>query len=212
MLAALALAAPAGADLKALCVIDGRAKASTTKPTFKKYVQLFGGAGTYRFDSVVVICVDVGTGKVPGQSHTGLLEATGTFKNDVVLDDFETDTLCGWGKVTGQVTSQNLHRKFDAILGAKFAIEFGLLGGGGFSTGAFYWHASGPSAKGFPVPKLSESADKPVSKPYRYAGAIQLSDSGPNAKQFGELKQLENPDKCTKSFHVNGTVLVHEAA
>ncbi len=225
LLGALAFAAPASADLKAICVVDGEAKAHTTKPAFKKYVQLVGGHGTYRFESVTLVCVDIGKGKAPGTTHTGRVEATGTFKNEVVLKSDPGDpptpieTPCGVGKVTGHVTEQNLGSKFRAIEGDKFAVQFGPIPG----KGAFFWHHPGPAPdknlgselKVFRSSHEGQGPTKPGSKPYRYAGVIQLSPPDPRHKDpledLAKRQVTGTEDKCTKAFHVNGVVIVHEA-
>jgi hypothetical protein len=215
MLGALALAAPAKAALKAQCVVDGEVKAHTTKPVFTKYVQLLGGSGTYAFMGFSIICLDLGAAKAPGTVHIGPVAATGTFTDEIALPGGgTTETPCGQGKVTGVVTAQGLAPKFAAILGAKFAIEFGPPYGP-LGTGAFFWHTAGPPAK-VPdkpptVPKLLDPA---VVKPYRYAGTVQLSLSDRFAKDpvADLVKRLSTApdDKCIKSFHVNGAVTVHE--
>ncbi len=214
LLGALAFAAPASANLKAICVIDGEAKAETTKPAFKKYVQLIGGHGTYRFDSVATVCMDVGKGKAPGTTHTGVVRATGTFKKEIVLKSDPTqtpiDTACGLGKVAGRIESQTLGPKFRAIELKKFAIQFGPLIG----NGVLFWHHPGPPPKniGAELKVFRSSFEgggmKPGPKPYRYGGMIQLSL--PQSKPVDIDKQRDNPDKCTKAFHVQGIVIVHE--
>ena len=224
LLGALAFAAPAGASLKAECVVDGDVKAHTTKPSFKKYVQLMGGHGTYTFDSISVVCVDTGPSKGVGGGavHTGSVDASGTFKhrikNKPPFMPAELDVPCGLGKVAGIITGQTMHPKFNAIVGDKFAIQFGPVLG----HGEFFWHAAAPAGK-VPdkpptLPKLWDAAGPekpgPVAKPYRYAGDVQLALPGPlGAKELAEelAKRLPPADKCTKAFHVNGAIFVHEA-
>ncbi len=215
LLGALAFAAPASANLKAVCVVDGEAKAHTTKPAFKKYVQLVGGHGTYEFFSVSTACVDIGKGKAPGTFHTGLVGATGTFKKEIVLKSDPTQTPwqtpCGFGKVTGRIERQTLGAKFRAIEGKKFAIQFGPIIG----QGAFFWHHAGPPPKNignelkvFRSGRENEGPNKPGPKLYRYAGQFQLGPS--RFKEEDLLKRIQHEDKCTKAFDVNGVVIVHE--
>ncbi|MDQ4040238.1 MAG: hypothetical protein M3141_00635 [Actinomycetota bacterium] len=214
LLGALAFAAPASANVKAVCVVDGQAKAHTTKPVFKKYVQLVGGHGTYRFESVAVVCVDVGKGKVPGTIHTGRVAATGTFKKKILVKDLPTENPipvpCGWGKVTGRIESQTLGLKFRVIEAKKFAIQFGPP----YGTGLFFWHHPGPPPKNigsqlkvFRSSREGESP-KPGPKPYRFAGVVQL---GPPQDKLEDLeKRTQSSDKCTKAFRVTGVIVVHE--
>jgi hypothetical protein len=219
MLGALAFAIPANAAVKAQCIFDGDVKADQTKPVLKKGVQLLGGAGTFSFLSVSIVCVDLASTKVPGTVHSGNVSASGAYKNrSVVPGGIVLDTPCGMGKVLGVVTSQTLHWKFAPIVGAKFAIEFGPA----FGEGAFFWHNQSPSAlKNLPVPKLQPDPTDPGKtnpsgpKNYRYAGSLRLEPPNATAKDpmWGWLKRLApgNEMKCTKGFHVNGAVLVDEA-
>jgi hypothetical protein len=218
-LGAMAFAAPASANVKAICAVDGEAKAVTTKPTAKKYVQLLGGAGTFTFGSINLVCLDIGSTKGPGTLHTGVTAtASGTFKNSL---NGVQDTPCGMGKVLGKITGINAPgtTKFNAINGAKFAVEFGPP-----TNGAFYWHTAGPTTK-TTITKPStptvlkpngqagdNSKAVPTGKSYRYAGQIQLSPSQ-TKNDVGKLPPPPPPasDKCAKAFHVNGTVIVHEA-
>jgi hypothetical protein len=223
LLGALAFAAPARADVKALCVIDVEAKAATVMPFSKKYVQLVGGKGTYTTQSLVAVCLDIGAGKVPGTIHTGSAHASGTWRNSVALGPAApVDTPCGHGKVMGVITNQDIHPKFDSLVGTKFAIEFGPPYGAPWQ-GAFFWHHPGPGGplrlgKTPTVPKLNQDddpryfpKDNPVGfKAYRYAGPVQLSPS--LLKPEDTPKRLINlGDKCAKAFHANGAVIVHEA-
>jgi hypothetical protein len=221
-LGALAFAAPANANVKAICIVDGEAKAVTTKPTAKKYVQLSGGAGTFTFNTLTLSCLDIGSTKGPGNVHMGSANASGTFKNAMLLPDgTKVDSPCGQGKVLGKVTAISAPgtTKFNSVLNAKFAVEFGPP-----TNGAFYWHTAGPANKptslaktAGTVPKRTPSWDdnkaiQSPAKPYRYAGQIQLSPSqGKN--DVGKLPPPPPPpsDKCAKAFHINGTVIVHEA-
>ncbi len=214
ILGALAFAAPAQADLKALCILDAEAKAHTTKPQFKKYVQLIGGAGTFSLNSIFFSCIDLGAGKPPGTVLTGSTTVSGTFKNSVDVLGVPIDTTCGHAKLLGTVTGKNLfgNPKLNVLTGRKFAIELGPPYGPN-GHGAFFWHALGPPSKNLPVPKVTtHSQPKPSTpKPFRYAGQVQLSPSTSKPDDvFG--KALPNvTDKCTKAFHVNGAILVHEA-
>jgi hypothetical protein len=217
-LGALAFAIPANAAVKAACVINGQAKADQTKPTPKKGVQLLGGSGTFTFTTTNLVCVDLASTKAPGTIHSGLVHASGTYKNRVVLPGgIVEDTPCGWGKVMGIITDQNLNAKFAPIVGAKFAVEFGPVIG----QGAFFWHNQGPSVvKNLPVPKLQPDPTDPGKtntagpKNYRYAGDIQLGPPDASKDPVADvLKRLVagNELKCTKAFTVLGTVLVDEA-
>jgi hypothetical protein len=199
--------------------MDGEIQADQMKPVPHKGIRLIGGAGTFTFSKQSTVCLDIGAGKAPGTLHTGLLAGSGTYKQRLVLPNGQKiDTPCGWSKVMGIITRQNVHPKFDAILNRKFAIEFGPLIG----KGAFFWHHQVPNKppidKNPPLPKLQPDPDEggkinPYgTKAYRYAGDVQVGASTQSAAN--ELaKRLENsdPEKCSRWFHVNAAVVVHEA-
>ncbi len=221
LLGALAFAVPASANVKASCVIDGEVKAHTTKPVFKKYVQLIGGHGTYRFVDADVICLDMGKGKAPGTTHTGGVEATGTFKQEIILKSDPSRTRfpmpCGMGKATGVISSQQLGSKFRAIVGKKFAVQFGPA----IDQGVFFWHHAGPPSKNvggerktFVSSREDEGPSKPGPKPYRYAGDMKLTQAAPQAKDpvedLAKRGVSGTDDKCNKAFRVTGGVMVHE--
>jgi hypothetical protein len=220
-LGALAFAAPANANVKAICMVDGEAKAVTTNPTFKKYVQVSGGGGTFTFTSINLLCFDIGSTKGPGNVHMGSANASGTFKNATRLPDgTKVDTPCGQGKVLGKITAISAPgtTKFNSVLNAKFALEFGSP-----MSGLFYWHTAGPPSKPTSLGKSSGTLPKTTpswdntkaiqspTKPYRWAGNIQLSPSQ-TKNDAGKVPPAPPvPDKCAKAFHINGTVIVHEA-
>jgi hypothetical protein len=239
---ALAFAIPATASVKAICLLDAEVKATTTKasqtpnpgPPARKYVQLFGGAGTFTLSSINHTCIDIGSTKgVPLPVHFGTVNASGTFKQSTVLPNGQTiNTPCGWGKILGKITGISAPgtTKLNALLGKKFAIELGPPYGAP-GTGAFFWHTAGPANKPFPldilknlpVPKVNpDDGGNPFAKPgnpsgpkpYRYAGQILLTPSqskDPVADLFKRLDPAVLLDKCAKAFHITGVVIVHEA-
>jgi hypothetical protein len=221
MLAALAFVTPANAGVKGDCVLDGNIKAQTTKSATgpAKYVQLLGGKGTFSLNLISLNCV---TAPVAGKGPTtvsGALTTSGTFRNSAVAPGgVSVDTPCGQGKVLGHIDSVNVSDpKYQVLVGKKFAVEFGPP-----MNGAFFWHNANPNKPSTVFktqpdddPRYPGKGNTFGTKPYRYAGQIQLSTPSsepPKANPQAELqKTLNFPNKCTKAFHVDGTVVVDEA-
>jgi hypothetical protein len=223
LLGALAFVAPANAALKAQCVVDGGAKAGTTKNATPggpavKYVQVSGGKGTFAFTSVNIVCVDLTPNKQGQNPSTGSVTATGSFRNSTqVAPGVWADTPCGMGKVMGKITSVTTDNpKYNVLNGLKFAVEFAPP-----TVGMFYWHDPAKNVKvGGMVPKVGSDDGDPKyagktnpsgAKSYVYAGQIQLSPArpaGPGSKDEVGKVQVPPSDKCAKAFTVNGTVLV----
>lgn len=213
---ALAFAIPAGASLKAQCVVNGDAKATTTKNAKAggppvKYVQAFGGKGTFEFRSVAVQCVNVPElGKGP-TTASGTVEATGTFRNSNLVPPppapggVWVNTPCGQGKVMGTISDDSVFTdpKYDQLKGKKFAVEFGPP-----SNGAFYWHHASPKPMTKPATpiKLQPDTGDPrypgkanptgSTKPYRYSGQIQLGPStDPMKDPVSEAMKVANSNQ-----------------
>jgi hypothetical protein len=221
ILSALAFAIPADAAVKAECMVDGEAKATTTKPTPKKYVQMLGGKGTFTFGAALA-CSSLNTDKgVPSTLKLGNVGATGTFRNSMpgVVPGQWVDTPCGQGKVMGKVLTVTMNDpKYNVLLGKKFALDFGAP-----MNGLFYWHTANPN-KPTALPKPNPDSGDPRysgkvntfgTKDYRYAGDIQLTPSESASKMPPEPGKVPPPaDKCIpngKGFHVTGTIMVDEA-
>jgi len=193
LVAAAAFVAPASAEVKGECFVNGDAK-TQDKANPNIGVRVMGGQGKFTFQQLQISCMgDTNKDGVPEPIVGVVATATGWYDNIV----------CGTGKALGTVTNiENAPAKVIAALeGKKFGIEFRAF------NGVFKWHEPGEG----PLKDVVVDKDDPASpqkednpdKNYTPAGTITL---GPPATKPADPPEL--PIECTKAFSATGVVKV----
>lgn len=213
LLAALAVAVPAQADVKAECVITGEAKVDDkASPNPNIGVLLVGGSGTYQFNSLNIVCVGTEKSSVPVVVAL-TVTSQGKYENIVcgtgtAWSPAGSTVLNTFNNVSG--TSTKGQAFYAALInGLTYKVQF--VG----TVGTFHVN-NDPDPTGVKnVPKVDlsaalrngEKSPGPASG-LDEAGVIQLSPPNPaGAKPTPVPPAMGN---CTKAFTVEGTVHLYQ--